>query len=350
MQPKFPVSLKLSAAKALLATALCLLGAAAKADDAQLQTLYESAKSTGQTNVSLYAPATGSYAAMFKAFEARFPGITITATDMWGSALFSRLEAEAASKTYGVDVVASGIQDFATLTGAGYLSTFTPAGIEDIPSEFISPDSNWFTFQLVPIGPVINTTRLGDKPPKKWADLLDPALKGQMSITSPTTLTVAPLGLTQMREFGVIDDAWIEKFAALTPAINTSTSGTMLSVSQGQYSMAPLMVLSVYNVAKAKGAPVEFFYLEEGNPVMPITAGVMKTAPNPKAGELFISWVLSEEGARLLAKETGSIGTRKGAPGVAGMPEGHKLLSLPANKLGSAIDTWMAGPAKLFAR
>ena len=76
---------------------LPVLAGPAQAQDADLKSLYEAAKSAGETTLSIYLPAAASNQPMFDAFQAEFPEITITATDIYGAAMFARLEAETAT-------------------------------------------------------------------------------------------------------------------------------------------------------------------------------------------------------------------------------------------------------------
>ncbi len=320
----------------------------AHADEAGLKALYEAAKAAGEDTVSIYMPAAASNQPMFDIFEAEFPGITITPTDIYGAAMFARLEAEVATGKPQADVLSSGDLDFPTLYSKGYLESYEPAGIADLSKSYVGTDNSWYVWSLVPVGPGINTDMISGDGPTSWADLLDPALKGKMAMTSATTLTTSPMAMVQALAGGAIDDAWISAFAAQKPSIGKGTSATMLSVAQGQFAVAPFMALTVLNAAKAKGAPVKFNYLKEGNAVVPLSAGLMKGAPHPNAAKLFISWLLSPSGAKIAAEKLGSVGTMPGSPEPEGMPANHKLLVLTGDAMQAALKDWVAGPAAKF--
>ncbi|MBN9035310.1 MAG: extracellular solute-binding protein [Rhizobiales bacterium] len=336
---------------AVAGACVTLLSAAADrayADSADLKSLYEAAKAAGETTVSIYLPAAASNQPFFDAFESEFPGIKVVPTDISGAALFARLEAEAASGKPQADLVTSGDLDFPTLNSKGYLAPYQPVGADKLAKEYLGGDGNWVVWELVPIGPAVNTTQITKEGPHSWADLLDPSLKGKMAMTSATTLTTSPMGLVQAMHGGAIDDKWVAAFAAQEPAVTASTSATMLGVAQGQYSMAPLMAYSVLSNTKKKGAPVDFWFLKEGNAVVPLSAGLMKTAPQPNAAKLYISWLLTSSAAKIAAEQTGAVSTMPGSPGPEGMPADHKLFVLTGSDMQAALKSWFDGPAKEF--
>src|SRR5579871_1270803 len=147
---------------AAIAACVALAGGSrdARADGDDLKALYEAAKTAGETTISVYLPAAASSQPIFDAFEKDFPGIKVVPTDLFGAALFARLEAEAASGKPQADVITSGDLDFPTLKSKGYLTPFKPASANDLASEYIGADQQWIIWELVPIGPAVNTTQI----------------------------------------------------------------------------------------------------------------------------------------------------------------------------------------------
>jgi iron(III) transport system substrate-binding protein len=317
----------------------------ARAQSADLQSLYQAAKSAGETEVVVYLPAAASYKPFFEAFSREFPGIRVASTDIFGAALFARLEAEQASGKPQADVVVSGDIDFPTLTARGWLRAYKPVGIEKLSAEYVGTDGKWVVWALSLVGPVVNANAIKAEGPHSWADLLDPAFRGKVAMTSPTTLTTSPMALVEALDAKIINPKWLDSFAALNPAVLASTSAVMQSVATGQYSVAPFMALIVSDNAKRRGAPVSFWYLKEGNPVVPTSAGVLASAPHPKSAELFASWLLSENSQKISAT-IGQIGTPPNAPTPPDYPPGTKLFVLTGDAMQKALKDWFAGPAK----
>ena len=322
---------------------------AARAQGADLQSLYKAAKSAGETEIVIYLPAAASYKPYFEAFAREFPGIRVAPTDIFGAALFARLEAEQASGKAEADMVVSGDIDFPTLAARGWLRSYRPVGSETLAAEYVGTDGKWVVWALGIIGPVVNASAIKTQGPHSWADLVDPAWRGKIAMTSSTTLTTSPIALVETLDAKVIDQKWIDALATQNPAVLASTSAVMQSVATGQYTMAPFTTGIVFGNARRLGAPVSFWYLKEGNPVVPFSAGVLASATHPKAAELFVSWLLTESSQKISAT-LGQIGTPPNAPTPADFPPGTKLFVLTGDTMQKALKDWFAGPAKSLGK
>jgi iron(III) transport system substrate-binding protein len=345
MTQEFSRRLLLAGAGAAIGTGLRPAGAQAAA----LKPLYDAARAAGETQLVVYLPAAASYRPFFDGFMREFPGITVQATDMFGAALFARLEAEQASGKPQADMVISGDIDFPTLSSRNWLRAYAPAGTDRLPPQYVGADGKWIIWALTVIGPTVNTTTLPDPGVQSWADLTKPGFRGKIAMTSPTTLTASPMALIEAMDARVIDQAWLDAFAALQPAVLNSSSAVMQAVATGQYAMTPFGSLIVVENARRQGAPVRFIYLKDGHPVVPTSSGVLASAPHPKAAELFASWLLGETSQKISA-ELGQIGTPPGSPTPAGYPPGTKLYMLTGDAMQTAAKAWFAGPAKTLAR
>jgi iron(III) transport system substrate-binding protein len=329
------------------AAALPLQARAQQAAD--LRPLYEAARQAGQTQVVAYLPAAASYRPFFDAFSQEFPGMSVVATDLFGAALFARLEAEQASGRPQADIVISGDLDYPTLNARGWLRPYTPVGGESLAPDYVGADRKWVIWALTLLGPAVNTNSMPDIPMQSWADLTNPALRGKIAMTSPTTLTASPMALVEGLHAGIIDEAWLKSFAALQPAVLASSSAVMQAVATGQYAMTPFGSLVVVENAKNHGAPAKFVYLKEGHPVVPTAAGVLASAPHPKAAELLESWLLGTASQKV-SSTMGQIGTPAGSPTPPGFAPGTKLFALTGDAMQVALKDWFAGPAKILAK
>ena len=59
---------------------------------------------------------------------------------------------------------------------------------------------------------------------------------------------------------------------------------------------------------------VGHIFAPEGVPIVPLAAGIPKTAPNPNAARLFLDWLLSPEGQGYVMREQGSVSSLKTWP------------------------------------
>jgi iron(III) transport system substrate-binding protein len=58
-------------------------------------------------------------------------------------------------------------------------------------------------------------------------------------------------------------------------------------------------------LAKERGAPVEVVFPAEGTPQISNPMGIFKTAPNPNAARLMVSWIMSGEGQSFIVNLSG---------------------------------------------
>lgn len=82
------------------------------------------------------------------------------------------------------------IEGYVNAGAQGLLSAYTPPGADQIEPEFRSPTGLWHGVYIGVLSFCVNTqvtSRLGISEPRDWADLTDPALRGQISMPSPAT-------------------------------------------------------------------------------------------------------------------------------------------------------------------
>ena len=73
-------------------------------------------------------------------------------------------------------------------------------------------------------------------------------------------------------------------------------------------------------LAKERGLPVEVVLAVEGTPQISIRCAVFKTAPNPNAARLLVSWIMSGEGQSFIVNLGGQYAANKQVKPKAGRP------------------------------
>ena len=246
---------------------------------------------------------------VIKAFNKRFPEIRIEMVRAPGGQLITRVKTEAAAGKLTADVIDHSdrglmreledlFQDYAPPNAADYLETAR------VSSKL---------WPRITLGwSIAYNAALVKNPPKKWLDLLKPEFKGKL-----IGQVVAPSGGTTwtrvMFERQVLGEDYWAKEAALGIALYPSGAPLSDALVRGEVSVAPLLYNIVFNKLK-DGAPLDFFFPEEGVPIIPFSDGIPKTAQNPNAAKLFLNWCLSEEGQTFMIKELGNLTSLKKAP------------------------------------
>jgi iron(III) transport system substrate-binding protein len=95
--------------------------------------------------------------------------------------------------------------------------------------------------------------------------------------------------------------AYLKKFATQEPVFIPASQRVVIDkVIAGEYPLAVMTFNHHAAISSAQGAPVQWIKME---PLLQTTSlvGLLKDAPHPHAARLFIEYVLSDEGQKVLA-------------------------------------------------
>jgi iron(III) transport system substrate-binding protein len=291
--------LKASSALALTLPAMPLR-AAAPAAEAVTPALIEAARKEGKvvyyTSIDLaLAEKIG------KAFEAKYPGITVRVERTGAERVFQRIGQEYASNIHAVDVVnSSDAAHFIAWKRDGILQPYVPEDVAKFyPDAHKDPDGLFASFRvgLSVIG--YNTDLVkAQEAPKSFADLLDPKWSGKMVKAHPGysgNVMSATFELTR-------DIGWdyLEKLAKQKIMQVQSSTDPPKKLALGE--RAVMVDGNEYNalILKESGKPVEVVYPTEGTPMAVGPNGMFKAAPNPNAARLFQSFCFTAECQQLV--------------------------------------------------
>ena len=236
-----------------------------------------------------------------KAFEARFPGISIKVERTGAERVFQRIGQEFSSRIHAVDVVnSSDAAHFIVWKRNGWLAPYVP---EDVAryyaAEHKDPDGQFAGFRLMLSVIGFNTTMV--KPadaPKSHADLLDPNWKGKMVKGHPGySGTIMTATQQLVRDLGWL---YFEKLAQQGIMQVQSAADTPKKISLGERAIQADG--NEYNLLllKEQGQPVEPVYATEGTPQIVGPNGIFNNAPNPNAARLFQNWSFTAECQQLI--------------------------------------------------
>ncbi|MEE9586235.1 MAG: extracellular solute-binding protein [Nitrososphaerales archaeon] len=251
------------------------------------------------------------------AFNAKYPDIEIEYVQDRPGNIYTRIVTEMDAGQPTADVVMISLSLQLVMQDEGLLEAYRSPESAAYPDVFKDPDDYWTTVVLLPMLQVRNTDLVSDdQVPTTIDDLVDPKWNGKDTIHDLT------LGTTGTQYFGSLkadmgEQQWrsfIERLASnVEPSRSRTFEGIISPVASGEFSIALAVYMHDYLSWKNRGAPIDAFTIE-GLPVLTslIPVSVVKDAEHPVAAKLFIDWVLSEEGQKVVGNTEVRIAARPG--------------------------------------
>ena len=234
-----------------------------------------------------------------EAFNKDFPGISLEGVDQRGRETREKILAEQQSRNYVVDVAISGPDTQASLIEAKVT--------EDFPSQFVDKvvpelrpqyaSSNPRSVNIYTIAVNTNLVPAGQEP-KSWNDVLDPKWQGKLAMDDPRGSGPGGTILSGVEQ--VLGQEWSAKLAPQKVFFATQAGPLWAGVARGEYAIFLSGQHTDVIVQKQQGAPVKQVRPAEGVGLTPIAQSLIKGAPHPNAGKLWIDWSLSEKGQQVL--------------------------------------------------
>src|SRR5215813_10391259 len=237
-----------------------------------------------------------------KAFEARFPGVSVRVERSGAERNFQRLQQEYASRIFACDVVqSSDAAHFIAWKREGLLASYLPEEVAaHYPAQHRDAEGMFASWRIY-LSVIAYNSKLVSAPeaPKSFADLLEPKWIGKLvkahpgysgTIMTATQQMVATLGWGYFEKLA--KQKVMQLQSAADPPKKVAAGERAVQVDGGDYTILQL---------QEKGAPVEIVYANEGTPIISGPAGIMKRAPNPNAARLFYSWAMGSECQQLMS-------------------------------------------------
>src|SRR5499433_1564315 len=236
-----------------------------------------------------------------KAFEAKYPGISVRVERSGAERIFQRIAQEQGSGINAVDVANStDPAHYLDWKSKDWLAPYLPDDVaRHFPADQFDPDGLWATScaWMEIIGYNTNLVKAEDAP-KSYADLLDAKWQGKLVKAHPGySGAIMTATFVLSRELGW---SYFEKLAQQKVLQVQSAADPPKKLMLGE--RAVMADGNDYNLAllREQGKPVEVVYPSEGAPLIIVPSGVFKNAPNPNAARLFQSFFFSMEGQQLL--------------------------------------------------
>lgn len=254
------------------------------------------------------------------AFEAAHPDIKVEWTRNGTSALMNVIRAEIEAEQIQPDLllVADNI-NLGELKAGGHLMAYPEAPVEGYDAATYDPDMSYFGTKAITTGIAYNPEIA--EPVETWAELLTEENRGQIAVPSPLYSGAA---LNHLHALINADGIGWDFYQGLNDLDIVPEGGNGPATKAVASGMAKYAILVDANAlrAKADGSPIDFIAPKDGVSFITEPVAIMSTTEHPDAAKLFVDFLLSEEGQKLVAEQ----GNLPIMPGVAG-PEGFPDLA-----------------------
>lgn len=287
--------------------------------------LVEAARKEG--SVTIYSATDQAQAqAALDAFARKYPDIRVDYNDIGTNGVYNRVISEAAAGQVGGDLFwTSAMDQGVKLAVDGYLAPYQSTEVAALPSWAVYQDIVYAT-SIEPIGMIYNKTALPeDKVPQTRQALIDFIASGDYN-GRLATFDPEKSGVGFLIQTNDLDQT--PNFWDLTNALGKargksySSTGSMRETVVSGENVLAYNLIGSYALDWVKSAPnLGVAFGKDYTPAFSRVTGLLKNAPHPNAGKLFIDFLLSQEGQTALAS--------KGMPALRkDVTEGYNIDSL----------------------
>ena len=235
-----------------------------------------------------------------KAFEAKYPGVSVRVERSGAERIYQRLGQEYGSRIYACDIAhSSDAAHFIIWKRDGWLAPFVSDDMAaHYPAAQRDADGMYATWRIF-LSVIAYNTKLvkAEDAPKGFIDLLDPKWAGKIvkahpgysgTIMTATQQIARDLGWSYLEKLS--KQRVMQVQSAADPPKKLALGERAIMADGGDYVIFGLI---------ERGEPVMPVYAVEGTPLITGPSGVMKNAPNPNAARLFQIWSFSAEAQQL---------------------------------------------------
>lgn len=238
---------------------------------------------------------------LVEAFGKKYPFIRMDFFRADAAKMVQKVLAEQRANALVGDVMEAGGATVPLLKANGLLPFWSPVFAE-LPPAYIGKDGYFAISRLSYMGGAFNTKAVAPgTEPKTVDDLLDPKWRGRIAWNTQDESGAILFAANLIETVGPEKaDAWMAKFVAQKPSpVAVSARQLVNVVMAGEYDIALSIFMHHAVISAQAGAPVAPIAFE---PVASTNGSmsILKGTKNPHGALLFVDFVLSEEGQRIM--------------------------------------------------
>ena len=237
--------------------------------------------------------------AIAAAFKKKYPFAEVESYRGTGEKLLQRVTTEIKAGQHFADVyMISGLQTW-ILKDLGLLNIYRSPEREKVQPALRDQQGYWsgVYWNLEVLG--YNTKLVQEKEiPRKWEDLLLPRWKGQLALEEDDVYWYTMMLRLMGEEKG---KNYARQLAKQQLQIRAGHSLVAQLLAAGEFHLTPTLRVQTAEDLKSRKAPVEWVAIEPLAPNPPVAISLAKQAPRPNVARLYIDFVLSQEGQKIMA-------------------------------------------------
>ena len=234
--------------------------------------------------------------AVIGAFEKRYPFIKVKLNRIGSEKLLTRVLTEARAKKIFADVIQTVEFSMHIFSRSGILARYTPQANSIYPKEF-KEEGFWTTVYYNAYVTAYNTRLVATRAlPKSYDDLLDPKWKGALMMEGTKADWFAGMLQILGQERGL---KYMRALAKQQPSPREGHELLAQLIVAGEGLCDITSPAASVERMKERGAPIEWKALGEVPAIM-VGIGLSAQAPHPNAAKVFLDFVLSREGQKLM--------------------------------------------------
>lgn len=181
------------------------------------------------------------------------------------------------------------------------LEPYAPAGVEAIPAQFRAPDDKWFAVTGYMAAFCVNNERLKAKGlamPTSWADLTDPAFKGEVVMPNPASAGTGYIQVSSLLQMMGEEKGWafLDDLDKNIAQYIKSGSKPCHAASGGEYVVgASYDMRAIKNIIE--GYPITMVIPSEGSGNELEANALVSTSKNKEDAKRFLDWTVTPEAA-----------------------------------------------------
>lgn len=234
--------------------------------------------------------------AIIAEFEKRYPPIKVRLNRTGSEKLLTRVLTEHRAKKTFADIVQTVEFSMHIFNRGGVLARYTPQSNSFYAKDF-KEDSFWTTVYYNAYVTAYNTRLVPrNSLPKTYDDLLDPKWKGKLLMEGTKADWFAGMLQILGPERGL---RFMRELAKQQPSTREGHELLAQLVVAGEGNFDINIPVSSVERMKERGAPIDWTALGQVPAIM-VGAGIATGAPHPNAAKLFLEFVLSRDGQKLM--------------------------------------------------